>query len=460
MKKCIIIALCVYFTSSLFAQDITGSWAGKLHIQNAKLAIVFHIVKHDTIYETKMDSPDQGAFGLATTKTLFSGNKLEISARGMGISYTGIFQDDSITGIFRQGGLQLPLVLKPTQKTTLSRSQEPKSPFPYLTRDITFLNEVDGNILAGTLTIPDSTGIFPAVILIAGSGPNDRDEAILGHKPFLVIADHLTRNGFVVLRYDKRGIAKSNGDYVSATTEDFASDAAAAFHFLKSQSNIDKSRIALIGHSEGGVIAPMVAANDKTVGAIILMAGMGVEGSKLLRQQNIDLMKMGQVPQDTIDQVITTLEKIYVSLKDWKGTVDEQKELSDEFGILWESIPASIRGKSSRENYIKGNMGAMLSPWYRSFLSLNPTQYLEKVKCPVFAANGEKDIQVEALQNLQAIKESLEKGGNKKYTIKSYNGLNHLFQECETGAIDEYGKIEQTISPQFLTDMTNWLKEL
>lgn len=458
MKRFIIVALCTYVSGVLFAQDITGSWAGKLNIQGRQLSIVFHIAKNDTIYETKMDSPDQGAFGLATSKTLFSANKLEISAGGMGISYTGTFQDDSIMGIFRQGGLQLPLALKPTQKTVLSRPQQPKSPFPYQTEDITFPNGVGGNILAGTLTTPNSTGIFPAVILIAGSGPNDRDETIIGHKPFLVIADHLTRNGFAVLRYDKRGVAKSNGDYVKATTEDFASDATAALNFLKSQNNIDKKRIALIGHSEGGVIAPMVAANDKTVGAIVLMAGMGVEGSRLLTQQNADLMKMGHIPQDTIDQVITTLQEIYVSLKEWKGSEDEQKELRNKFGILWESMPASSRRTSSREQYISGNMGAMLSPWYRFFISLNPSDHLQKVKCPVLAVNGEKDIQVDARQNLEAIRASLVKGGNRKYTIKSYPALNHLFQECETGAVGEYGKIEQTISPQFLSDMTNWLK--
>lgn len=460
MKKFIIVAFCTYITSAVFAQDITGSWAGKLDIQSTKLSIVFHIGKNDTIYETKMDSPDQGAFGLATSKTVFSGNQLEISATGMGISYTGIFQGDSIKGIFRQGGLQLPLVLKPAKKNVLSRPQEPKPPFPYLTKDVTFLNEVDGNLLAGTLTTPDTMGIFPAVILIAGSGPHDRDESIFGHKPFLVMADHLTRNGFAVLRYDKRGVARSNGDYVNATTEDFASDVTVAFNYLKSQVYVDKKRIALIGHSEGGIIAPMVAANDKTVGAIVLMAGTGVEGNELLKQQNTNLMKMGQISQDTIDQVIATLETIYIDLKEWRGTVDEQKELSSKFGVLWESMPVSFRGTNGREHYISGNMGAMLSPWYRFFISLNPSEYLEKVECPVFAANGEKDIQVEARQNLQAMEESLERGGNRNYTIKSYPGLNHLFQECETGSVREYGEIEQTISPQFLSDMTSWLKNI
>ena len=460
MRKFILVAFCVYFTTALFAQDITGSWEGKLQIQNTKLRIVFHIERTDGGYESKMDSPDQGAFGLATSKTTFSDNQLEILASGMGISYTGTVQGDSIAGIFRQGVMQLSLVLKPAQKTVLSRPQEPEAPFPYRIEDITFSNEANGNILAGTLTAPNGTGIFPAVILIAGSGPHDRDESILGHKPFWVIADHLTRNGFAVLRYDKRGIGKSNGNYATATTHDFASDVIAALNYLQSQGNIDKKRIALIGHSEGGVIAPMVAANDKRVGAVVLMAGMGMEGGKLLLQQNADLMKHQQIPQDSIDDVKDVLEPIYQSLKNWKGTEAEQKKLTDQFGLLWETMPASARGAGSREQFIGGNMGAMLSVWYRSFLSLNPADYLQKVKCPVLAANGEKDIQVEARQNLHAIEESLKKGGNKKYTIKSYPDLNHLFQECETGAVDEYGKIEQTISPQFLSDMTNWLKSL
>ena len=460
MKKLIIAVLCICFAGALFSQDITGSWGGKLQIQNTRLGIVFHIVKNDTVYETKMYSPDQGAFGLATSKTVFSNNRLEISAGGMGISYTGTFQGDSIEGIFRQGGLQLPLVLKPTQKTDLSRPQEPKPPFPYMTEDVTFRNGVNGNRLSGTLTVPDETGIFPAVILIAGSGPNDRDEAIFGHKPFWVIADHLTRNGFAVLRYDKRGIGQSYGDYAYATTADFASDGEAAFHFLQAQTRIDIKRIALIGHSEGGAIAPMVAANDTTVGAIVLMAGMGVEGSRLLLEQNADLLKMGQVRQDTIDRILAVLETVYPSLKNWKGTEEEKKELSDKFGKLWEAMPASSRGANSREQFISRNMGSMLLPWYRAFLSLNPAGYLEKVKCPVLAVNGEKDIQVDSRQNLEMIRKSLEKGGNKNYTIKPYPGLNHLFQECETGSVGEYGKIEQTISPRFLSDITDWLQHV
>ena len=190
------------------------------------------------------------------------------------------------------------------------------------------------------------------------------------------------------------------------------------------------------------------------------MAGMGVEGSRLLLEQNADLLKMGQVRQDTIDRILAVLETVYPSLKNWKGTEDEKKELSDKFGKLWEAMPASSRGANSREQFINRNMGSMLMPWYRTFLSLNPAGYLEKVKCPVLAVNGEKDIQVDSRQNLEMIRKSLEKGGNKNYTIKPYPGLNHLFQECETGSVGEYGKIEQTISPRFLSDITDWLQHV
>lgn len=460
MKKIVIVALCSLISTVLMAQDITGSWAGKLQIQNTQLGIVFHIEKKDSVYETKMDSPDQGAFGLNTSKTHFSGNQLEITASGMGITYTGTFHNDSITGIFRQGGMQFPLVLKPSQEKLMSRPQEPKPPFPYPTKDVTFTNESSGNILSGTLTTPASTGLFPAVILIAGSGPNDRDETVFGHKPFLVIADYLTRNGYSVLRYDKRGVGKSNGDYANATIQDFASDAAAALAFLKSQGNIDKNRIALIGHSEGGTIAPMVAANDTSVAAIVLMAGMGVKGSELMIQQNTDLLKVAHVSQDVIDKVKVALEEIYASIQNWENSDDEQKKLRSRIGEIWELLPASSQKTSNKEQYVTANMRVIIQPSYRYFLSEIPTEYIEKVQCPVFAVNGEKDIQVEAQQNLQAIREALEKGGNKDYTIKAYPGLNHLFQECETGSVQEYGKIEQTISPQLLSDMTDWLKHV
>lgn len=458
MRKITLCFICICFSFVLMAQEITGLWAGKISIQNAKLSIVFHIEKTDSGYDTKMDSPDQGAYGLSTSKTVVQNNQLEISADNLGLSYSGFMMGDSIMGILRQSGMEMPLILHPAEKRELVRPQEPMGPFPYKSNDVTFRNEKDGIMLSGIIALPDTVGQFPAVVLIAGSGPNDRDETIMGHKPFLVIADHLSRNGFAVLRYDKRGVGKSEGHYATATTIDFAEDAAAAFHFLKMHRNIDPKRIALMGHSEGGVIAPMIAVDDKSVAAIGLMAGMGVDGSKLLLQQNATIMQMQQLPQETIDETLAVLEEIHGKIKKWDGSEEARSELTVMMGQLWNVLPPSIQNAQSKEQHVSSNLAAMVSPWYRYFLAIDPADYLSKVKCPVFAANGEKDIQVDATQNLDAIRSSLKKGRNKKVTIQSYPGLNHLFQECETGAVAEYAKIEQTFSPQVLSDITRWLK--
>ncbi len=266
-------------TISLAAQEITGSWSGTLNVMGNRLPVVFNISRTDSLYSTTMDSPAQNAFGVPTTKTTFSGNRLEIVATGLGIFYQGTVQEDSIIGTFNQGGIPFPLVLKQSGKPLLNRPQEPLPPFPYRSEEVKFPNKKDEIELSGSLTIPDSTGRFPAVVLIAGSGPHDRDETIFGHKPFLVIADHLTRNGFVVLRYDKRGIGNSTGDYQGATTRDFAADAAAAVAYLKTRREVMQSAIGLIGHSEGGLIAPMVASSGKhDIRFIVLMAGMGENG--------------------------------------------------------------------------------------------------------------------------------------------------------------------------------------
>lgn len=420
---------------------------------------MFHVEKNDTVYCTKMDSPNQGAFGLSTSGTSFADGKIEIDASGLGITYSGTLANDSIAGTFKQGGLTLPLTLKKGETPQLNRPQEPKPPYPYISENVTFENKPAEITLAGTLTLPDSTGTFPAVVLIAGSGPNDRDETVMGHKPFLVLADFLTRNGFAVLRYDKRGIGQSKGDYANAITDDFASDAEAAAVFLRSQTHIDAKRIALVGHSEGGIIAPMVAAKNNTIAAVVLMAGMGVKGAELMVEQNKAMMESQRIEPETIARILPELKKIFESLAAWKATENNRTALQSDLTSVWDKMPVMWQLKNKKEQYVRSSYHAMTSPWYRNFMALNPAVYLEKVKCPVFALNGEKDQQVNAAQNLHAIEESLNKSGNKHYSVKTYPQLNHLFQECETGSVDEYVKIEQTLSPEALSDILDWLKK-
>lgn len=459
MKKNITIVFLLLLCVFVSAQEITGSWGGTLDIMGNKLPVVFHITKTDSLYTTKMDSPAQNALGLPTSRTSFVENKLEIVATGLGIFYQGTVQGDSISGTFNQGGMPFPLVLKPSGKPVLNRPQEPQPPFPYKTEEVLFPNKKDKTELAGTLSIPDSTGTFPAVVLIAGSGPHDRDETVFGHKPFLVIADYLTRNGLIVLRYDKRGTGQSKGDYPRATTQDFAADAMAAVEYLKTREEVNKSAIGLIGHSEGGVIAPAVASENRDVRFIVLLAGMGEKGIETIMEQNrLSLESMNMEPENT-ERSLKMIRNMLENLSQWQGTEADRVALRDRLSQLWEQYPLLIKMKIEKDFYIRSQFNAMTTPWTRQFIALNPADYLQKVTCPVLALNGEKDTQVLADKNLEAIKSALNKGRNHRYEIKTYPGLNHLFQECETGRADEYGKIEQTFSVDVLSDVTAWIKK-
>lgn len=459
MKKNITLFFLFLLCISASAQEITGSWSGTLNIMGNKLPLVFHISKTDTAYVTKMDSPAQNALGLPTSKTSFIENKLEIVATGLGIFYQGTLQGDSISGTFNQGGMPFPLVLKQSDKPVLNRPQEPKPPFPYKTEDITFINKKDKIELAGTFTIPDSTGMFPAVVLIAGSGPQDRDETIFGHKPFLVIADYLTQNGFAVLRYDKRGIGQSKGDYDRATMQDFTVDTEAAINYLKTRKEVDKSAIGLIGHSEGGMVAPMVASKNRDVKFIVLMAAPGVQGTKIVLDQNRLSLESMNIEPENMERTLTMLDEILGSLTTWENSPVEQTILRDRLSQVWEQLPIMIKLKLKKESYLRSQYNQMVKPGYRSFLKIDPAEFLQKTNCPVFAINGEKDTQVLFDKNLNAIKSALEKGKNYRTETKSYPNLNHLFQESETGNVDEYGEIEQTISPEVLSDITVWMKK-
>ncbi len=281
MKKLILLLFILFYSLGLYGQDISGDWFGVLNIQGIKLRIVFHIEKRGEGYKTKMDSPDQNAYGIPVTKTKFKDSKLILIVSEAGIRFNGKLENNNIIkGILRQSGLNLPLKLirKMGSKPELKRPQEPKNPYPYYSEDIKFKNVKDDIILAGTLTLPRKTEKFPAVIFITGNGPENRNEEVFGHKPFLVISDYLTRHGIATLRFDDRGTGKSTGDYRKATTLDFVKDVEAAVEYLKTRKEIDKEQIGLIGHSEGGIIATIVASKSKDVSFIVLLASPGIKG--------------------------------------------------------------------------------------------------------------------------------------------------------------------------------------
>lgn len=445
---------------SLFSQDIIGSWHGTLKVQGVELEIVFHIEQQDSIYVTLMDSPTQGAFGIATTKTTFEVQKLEIVAANLAIFYQGKLHNDTIKGTFTQGGMPFPLTLSSTDKKEIMRPQTPLAPFTYDVEEITFASTKDNIKLAATLTLPKGKENNPAVILIAGSGPNDRDETIFAHKPFWVLADYLSRQGIAVLRYDKRGVGESEGEYFMATTEDFAEDAEAAFNYLKNRKEIDPANIGLIGHSEGGVIAPMVAVRNSDLKFAVLMAGLGVTGMELVLKQHQHAFDKTSLSKEEKENLNTLLINIYSNVLDWKeyvGSDEERNQLKIELGTLWQNLPPEIKGQAEQDLFEKTTIANITSPWFRHFLKINTADHLQKLTIPILAINGQNDTQVEYQTNLKEIGEALKKANNKHYTIKSYPHLNHLFQESTTGEIDEYGKIEQTFSPLVLSDIANWI---
>ena len=457
MNKVVSVVFLFFLTTHLYPQDISGSWAGSLNIQGTKLRIVFNITKTDTLYVSTMDSPDQGAYDIPTTSTGYSKGKLDIIVKGLTLHYQGELKNDSIIGVFKQGAMSLPLNMSRGVKAGPLRPQTPNEPFPYKS-ELVALTSKDGNhIISGTLTKPLGSSIFPAIVLIAGSGPNDRDETLFGHKPFLVISDHLTKNGFAVLRYDKRGVGSSTGNYELATVNDFAQDAELAVEYLRKRKDIDNNKIGLLGHSEGGLVASMVASDNNDIGFVILMASPGIKGIDIVLDQN----EFSMSHQNFEPEVILEMQKInkdmFTGLTEWKGTEIESTVLQQKLSDLWDLIPSHISANVEKDSFLRSQYNAMIRRGYRSFLSSNPALYLQVINCPVFAINGKLDSQVLAEKNLDAIKNALVKGGNTSFDTKVYDNLNHLFQESVTGFASEYAKIEQTISPEVLSDITDWL---
>ncbi|MDR7132725.1 pimeloyl-ACP methyl ester carboxylesterase [Algoriphagus sp. 4150] len=463
MKALYLFLFALLFTLTSYAQDITGQWHGALKVQGIQLRLVFNVEQTENGYSATMDSPDQGAFGIPVTSTGFENGILKISITNAKINYEGTLGDDGIIiGVFNQAGQSAPMNLsrEAIDKASVKRPQEPKKPFPYRSEDVIFENKQAEISLAGTLTLPEQTGSFPAVVLISGSGPQNRDEELMGHKPFLVLSDYLTRNGIAVLRFDDRGTAASTGDFGTATSVDFATDVASAVQYLQSRPEIDKSKIGLIGHSEGGIIAPMVAGNSQDIDFIVLLAGTGIRGDKLLlAQQALIGEASGMSPNQLAENELISKKTFEIVMKD-QGEEELKSEIKSYMTQVFRNIPAeNIPEGMSEEEFVTAQVDQLTSPWMQNFIRYDPAPALEKVSCPVLALNGEKDLQVPPKENLQAIKAGLEKGGNKNVTTMELPGLNHLFQEAQTGEPSEYASIEQTFSPKALEVILGWIKE-
>jgi pimeloyl-ACP methyl ester carboxylesterase len=443
-------------------KDIEGPWSGTLKEGGVELNMVFSftMTEADTVKAT-LDVPAQGAVGLPLGRVTFTDDTLTVDAPMIKGQYRGTFSGDStLTGTWMQLGRKYPLDLKKnTAPVTYNRPQEPVKPYPYREEEVTFRNSVENFDLAGTLTLPEGAGPFPAVVMITGSGQEDRNETVFAHKPFLVIADYLTRNGIAVLRYDDRGYGESKGNAANATSLSFADDAAAAVTYLLGRPEINPKKIGLAGHSEGGIIAPIVASKNKNIAFIISLAGPGVSGYDILSKQTRDVLTASGSSEKEVEDAWaanSSLFKIIMAQPDQRKAAKEAME--------WFSKDLDTKGLKPDERKDKTaafaqGIGQVNNAWMRYFLSTDPAVFWKEVKCPVLALNGDKDLQVNYEQNLPVIKAAVNSGGNKMVKTVIMPGHNHLFQHCTTGSPAEYITIEETFSPEALDIITKWIKK-
>lgn len=431
-----------------------GTWQGAVEDGQLRHRLQLHIGHDDKGRLTaSLDSLDQGVSGLPATNVTEKESTLHLEIPVASGTYDGTLNaaKNALTGTWTQNGEQHALNFRRSNLVLEARRpQNPQKPYPYDEEQVTFANAKAQVTLGGTLALPRGAGPFPAAVLIGGSGPHDRDETIAGHKPFLVLADFLTRQGIAVLRYDKRGVGKSTGVDGDATTEDLAGDAEAAIAYLRSRKEIDSRRVGLIGHSEGGMIAPMIAARGGKVAWMVLLAAPAMNGEKTLLKQSELIARAGGMSEARITQSLDFDRKAYAAVREATNRAALEAKLK-------ELVEMSGMGASIPSEALEGQIRAMSSPWFRYFLGYDPLPALEKVNCPVLALFGEKDLQVPPQENLLALKKALEDGGDQDVTVKELPGLNHLFQHCNTGSPTEYGAIEETFSPEALRMIGDWV---
>jgi hypothetical protein len=451
MKKILIIIFLLAESLMLKGQDVTGNWYGSLSTPYGSLRLVFSIKYSDNAYSGTLDSPDQGVSGIPLDTVSFEHNVLRIVINQISVEYKGISEADSIKGVFKQRGFSFPLDMTRRKPPGPQRPQEPVQPYGYRSEEIKFVNKRDSIELAGTLTLPLEKRVYPAVILISGSGPQDRNEEIMGHKPFLVMSDYLTRLGLAVLRFDDRGVGESQGNFAKATTMDFASDVEAAVDYLSERSDIQKDKICLLGHSEGAAIAPLVANSRKQVACLVLIGAPVIKGSELiLAQQELIARASGVSEEDlaTYKKLNRAIMDIIVNKEDGCNTEELQK-------IICDTIIAASSGVIDEKTAMT-QAGQYTSPWMLFFLNYDPAAALRDVKSPTLAIYGSKDLQVPPKMNIEAINKNVIQPNN-IITIAELDGLNHLLQKAETGLPYEYAKIPETISPKALNIIGEWL---
>lgn len=442
---------------------ITGVWVGALEIGAVKLKLVVEITPGDgDKLVGSLDSPDQNAFGIPIDEISIKDRTILLRLTRIGGSFEGLLTDDgkTIEGQWKQGTSSLPLVLRPGEKIAPpKRPQEPKPPYPYRAEEVVVESGKEVT-LAGTLTLPDGPGPFPAVLLVTGSGGQDRNEELLGHKPFLVLSDYLTRRGIAVLRVDDRGVGKSTGSLATATTKELVADATACLTYLRGRSEIDSRHLGLVGHSEGATIAVEVAGLEPQLHFIVLLAGMAVPGDELLYLQAERIAGAEGVAAEQM-AINRELQEAMIRAAKSDATVEAAREQIQQAVAAW-------REKHSREKLdqlgltdavVRVETERVLIPWFRYFVAYDPAPALRQVRCGVLALYGEKDLQVPPRENRPVLEAALREANNQDVTVRELPGLNHLFQTSTTGSPSEYGRIEETIHPDVLELIATWIGE-
>lgn len=474
------------FTTSLLsfltaaAQHITGNWEGTLDVNGTELTVVFHIVKDSAGKLTgTFDSPKQMAYGLKCSNISATDDSVLIEMKAFGAKYNGLFSTDkkNLTGSWGQGGMSLPLNLKKTSDVAIvqemKRPQTPKPPFTYFTEEVSYTNADNSVKFGATFTRPSIWADkvkeikYPVALLITGSGQQDRDETLFEHKPFAVIADHLAKQGIATLRVDDREKGKTTGKFMSSTTLDFAKDVEAGIEYLKTRQDIDIRNIGLIGHSEGGMIAPMVASKRKDIKFIVLLAGPGVPIIELMEQQTVDVALANGITKDEVEKFRPVYKPVMMAAINESDSATAAKKIIDIISG-WKQKTDSvtvknttgITDKASLDEFANSVISQVKQPWFNYFIKFKPENYLSNVRCAVLALNGEKDIQVAAAPNLEAIRKIMVEKMVKTFKVQALPGLNHLFQHCTACSAQEYAQLEETFSAEALGIISSWIKEV
>ena len=444
-----IILFLLLFAALQSQAQIEGYWKGEMNVGVQKLETAFDIKVVENGYAATFDVPAQGAFDIPVDEVSFQNGQLQLKMNAMDASYSGTLKDSGIEGNFTQRGMTFPLNLAKAEKKEQKkvRPQDPQPPFHYQIEEVTFVNEKEGNTLAGTLTIPEGEGPFPAMVLVSGSGQQNRDEELMNHRPFWVIADYCARHGIAVLRYDDRGVGGSDGEVMNATSMDFSYDAEAAFDYLRNRKKINATKVGILGHSEGGVINFMVSARRPEVAFLVSLAGPSVNGIEVLKEQQAAILRASGMSEEMVQ---------------FNGNANAQMfdiiETSNDRAEADSLLRQLLKGWGYNEELTEQTVGQMASPWMYYFLRYDPTDAIVKTICPALLLNGSKDLQVIASQNLPGYEKIIAEHGKTNLTLRELPDLNHLFQHCETGSPNEYFEIEETISPEVLEMVVGFVK--